>query len=89
MGNDEKIGSCGTPANERLASVEAQLEFIKDLIQEIRDEVKNQPSREEFNKIQEEVEFLRKTVGNLAIKVAMASTILSMLGGSLIKYILQ
>jgi len=39
--------------NERLASLEAKLEFLKELLQEIRDDLKTQPTRAELDDLAE------------------------------------
>lgn len=66
--------------NERLASLEAKLEFLKELLKEIRDDVKEQPSREEYNKLEERVSNLesahtklREKYSSLMVKVGITS----------------
>lgn len=36
--------------NERLASLEAKMQMVLDTLKEIKEDLKNQPSREEFDK---------------------------------------
>lgn len=73
--------------HERLASLEAKLEFLKELLTEIRDNLKSMPNREEFNEIKHKVEQLERSQMTLAIKVGIASGILGMIGGIIIKFI--
>lgn len=65
--------------NERLASLEAKLEFVKELLKEIRDDVKNQPSREEYEEMKERVSKLEDAYKGLIWKIASASGAISVL----------
>lgn len=62
--------------NERLASLEAKLEFLKELLKEIRDDVKEQPSREEFTKLEDRVKTLEDAYTSIMIKVGIAGGLL-------------
>lgn len=62
--------------NERLATLEAKLEFIKELLKEIKDEVKEQPSREEMNELKARVDTLEKNYTSLIIKVGTVAGVL-------------
>lgn len=70
--------------NERLARLEAKLEFLKELLTEIRNDVKNNPSKTDYDNLDNR---LRK-VENTMAKAAVVSGILGIIGGSLIKYLL-
>jgi flagellar motility protein MotE (MotC chaperone) len=74
---------------ERLASLEAKLQFVKELLQEIRDDIKNQPNREEVDKLEERISVMESKYQALAIKVGIASALLGMLGGSIIKFLMH
>ena len=79
--------------NERLASLEAKLEFLKELLQEIRDDLKTQPTRAELDdlanrleKVEDRITDLEKSNTALTAKmsilsggIAMAVTILAKL----------
>lgn len=71
--------------NERLASLEARLEFIKELLKEIREDVKDSPTREELKDLEVRVDELEKTYNKIMLKVAVSSAILGLIGGALIK----
>lgn len=64
----------------RLARLEASFEFIKVLLQEIRDEVKGMPGREDYNKLEKRVKKLEDTQTSLMIKVGIGAGLLSILG---------
>lgn len=78
--------------NERLASLEAKLEFLKELLKEIRDDVKNLPTREEVeelkercDKMDERQDKLEKAQTSLLVKVGIASGVLSFIIGIIVK----
>lgn len=75
-----------TSINERLASLEAKLEFLKELLQEIRSDVKNQPSREEFDNLERRVASLEKTQTSLSIKIGIASGIMTLVLTMLVEW---
>lgn len=78
-----------TPLNERLASVETKLEFMHDLLREIRDDLKDQPSKEEFMDLKGRVTELEKDTTSVKIKVFAISAIISLLCSSMGVYIIQ
>lgn len=51
--------------NERLAKLEAKMEIIFELLQEIRDDLKDNPSRSEYEELRKNQEQLRKDVNEL------------------------
>ena len=59
--------------SERLASLEAKVGILLDLLKEIRDDLKNHPSRDEYNAISDRVELLDAQYKSLLWKVALAS----------------
>jgi uncharacterized coiled-coil protein SlyX len=71
---------------ERLTSLETKLTFIQSLLQEIRDELKDQPTKEEFQALELRVSFLEKTQTSLAIKVGVGSGLVGVIAGLLIKF---
>lgn len=77
------------PVNERLASVEARLEFIKDLLKEIRDDLKEQPSKEEFVDLKTRVHEMEKSLMNVRIKIYAISGIVSFVASTLGMYLAQ
>lgn len=62
---------------ERLASVEAKVDILLELLKEIKEDVKSHPSREEYDSLQKRVEQLESTYKNLIWKIAAASGALS------------
>lgn len=72
-------------ANERLASLEAKMEILRELLKEIRDDLKNQPTREELTEVEERLSKLENSQVSLAIKVGVASGIIGALAGYLVK----
>lgn len=77
------------PLNERLASVETKLEFIQDLLKEIRDDLKDQPSKEDYLDLKNRVWELEKTTTSVKIKVFAVSAIISLFFSSMGVYIIQ
>lgn len=55
---------------ERLTALEVKIEFIKEALKEIKDEVKEQPSIEDYEKLEERAINLEKSYTSLAVKVA-------------------
>lgn len=56
--------------NERLATLEAKLEFIRELLSDIKEDVKEQPSQEEVDDLKERLSILEKNYTSLVVKVA-------------------
>lgn len=69
----------------RLARLEASFEFIKDLLKEIRDEVKGLPVKEDYDKLNERITALEKAQTTILIKTGIAAGILGTVGGLIIK----
>lgn len=83
MANEEEV-----KIRERLASLETKLRFISDLLQEIRDELKDQPSKEDYRALEGRVSAMEKSQTSMAIKIGIGSGILGVLGGLLIKFLM-
>lgn len=80
---------------ERLTSLETKLGFIQSLLQEIRDELKDQPTREDYEFLEREVELVKKQLSdiktklsNQMIKLGVVSGVLGVIGGLLIKFLM-
>jgi poly-D-alanine transfer protein DltD len=82
--NEEEI-----KIRERLVSLETKLDFLSGLLQEIRDELKDAPTKEDYEKLNSRVTRLEQIQNNYTIKVGIASAILGMIGGLLIKLLLK
>lgn len=77
------------PLNERLVSVETKLVFIQDILKEIRDDLKDQPSKEEYLDLKSRVNELEKSIVGIKIKVYAFSAIISLLSSGIGVYIIQ
>lgn len=80
---------------ERLTSLETKLTFIHTILQEIRDDLKEQPTKEDYDylnkevlQLKVEVDSVKQKVTNHLIKIGIVSGILGIIGGLLIKVIL-
>lgn len=60
---------------ERLATSEAKIGFIKELVTEIKDDVKNQPDKDEFDSLRNRLESLEKSYTSLVTKVSIIMTV--------------
>lgn len=78
-----------TPINERLASVETKLEFIQDLLKEIRDDLKDQPTREEYLDLKDRVNDLEDGMDSIKMRVFAASAVISILCSSAGAYLIH
>ena len=74
---------------ERLASVETKLEFLKELMLEVRKDVKNLPTSNEYNKLDSRVQELEKARIKDAIKIGVSSGILGFLTALLTKFLIS
>lgn len=79
---------------ERLVGLETKLAFIQGLLEEIRSDLKNQPTKEEINSLEDRIETLEEKhitlkdrIDSVAIKAGIASGVLGLLGGLLIRFI--
>lgn len=72
------------PPNERLASLEAKMEILLELLKEIRDDLKNNPSKEEFVALEERVKSLEISSTQISSKVATIATVASILSSVLV-----
>lgn len=80
---------------ERLTSLETKLGFIQTLLQEIRDQLKDNPTKEDYeflhsqiNKIKTEVSNIKTKQVSQMIKIGIISGVLGILGGLLIKFLM-
>lgn len=76
----------------RLAKLEANFEFIKELLKEIRDDIKTLPGKEDYDSLKKETDEIKKKISKLereqtmiAIKVGTTSGIIGIVTGVLIK----
>lgn len=83
MANEEEV-----KIRERLVSLEIKLKFISDLLQEIRDELKDQPTKDDYQTLSARVTTIEKSQTSMAIKIGIGSGILGILGGLLIKFLM-
>ncbi len=72
---------------ERLTSLETKLTFIQSLLQEIRDELKDQPTKEDYIALTKRVTELEKTQKSVTIRTGVISGVLGVLAGLLIKFL--
>jgi len=83
-----------TTTNERLASLEAKLEFLKELLQEIRDDLKTQPTRVELDdigdrleKAEDKISELEKAKIELMVKMSVLTAGIGIAVSLLMKYL--
>lgn len=81
--NEEEI-----KIRERLTSLETTLGFIRTLLQEIRDELKGQPTKEEYEALNERVTVLEKAQNTVIIKVGVISGVLGFIAAYIMKLIM-
>lgn len=67
------------PINERLASLEAKVEILLDLLKEIRDDLKDHPTKEDVDKLEERILSLEQENKKHTWKIAAASGTLSVI----------
>jgi len=82
--NEEEI-----KIRERLTSLETTLGFIRTLLQEIRDELKGQPTKEEYEALNERVTVLEKAQNTVIIKVGVISGVLGFIAAYIMKLIMR
>lgn len=80
--------------NERLASLEAKLEFLKELLQEIRDDLKTQPTRAELDdlsqrlsKAEDKISELEKAKVELMVKMGVLTAAIGIAVSLLMKFV--
>jgi len=73
---------------ERLVSLETKLAFIQNLLEEIKRDLKDQPSKEHVEELEERIQKLEKSQNKVVIKVGIISGILGTLCGFLFKIFL-
>lgn len=81
---------------ERLTSLETKLVFTLDLLKEIRDELKDSPSKEEYEELkaqivalQAKVEDVEKKQNSMALKVGIAASTLGVVGGMMLRWLFK
>ena len=77
------------PTNERLASVETKLEFIHELLQEIKNDVREQPSRDEHSELKNRVGEIEKALIGVKIKVFAIAGFIGFISSGLGAFIIQ
>lgn len=82
--NEEEI-----KIRERLVSLETKLDFLSDLLGEIKDGLKDTPSKEDYHSLNKRLAKVETTQNSQAIKVGVIGSVLGMIGGMLIKWLLQ
>ena len=87
--NEEEI-----KIRERLVSLETKLDFLSDLLKEIKKGLKDTPSKEDYDdlvtvidKLEKRLSRVENTQTNQLIKVGVLGGILGMIGGMLIKFL--
>lgn len=70
--------------NERLVKLETRLEFLKELLTEIRNDVKTNPSKNDYSNLDHRL----RRVENTLVKASIVSGVLGLIGGALFKYFL-
>lgn len=73
---------------ERLVSLETKLDYLSALLHEIKTDIKEQPSREEYEELSKRVMANEAKLNGALIKTGIASTIFGLIGGILIKMLL-
>ena len=73
---------------ERLVSLETKLDYLSALLQEIKADLKNQPSKDDYDELLERVSKNELRITGAMIKTGIASAIFGMIGGILIKMML-
>lgn len=71
---------------ERLVSLETKLDFLSSLLQEIKDNIKDTPSKEDYADLEERISKIETKQTAMTIKVGVISTVMGMLAGLLIRY---
>ena len=73
---------------ERLARLEANLEFIKDYLKEMREDVKGLPTKDDYDSLESRVKDLEKNQVTLAIKVGSAAAVISLMAPFVLKLVM-
>lgn len=75
--------------NERLAKLEAKFDIFLQLLNEIRNDLKDHPSKEDIDELKERVKELEEARLKMAIKLYSTSAILTLILSYLTQYILK
>ena len=81
--NEEEI-----KIRERLVSLETKLDFLSSLLREIKEGLKDTPSKEDYDSINARLTKVEHTQTGQLIKVGIIGGILGMIGGMLIKLLM-
>lgn len=73
---------------ERLVSLETKLDYLSALLQEIKSDIKNQPSRDDYTALEGRLSTVENKQTSQMVKVGILSGILGMVGGLIIKFLL-
>lgn len=73
---------------ERLTSLETKLGFIQSLLEEIRNELKDQPTKDDFESLAGRVKELEDSQTSMAIKIGIASGFLGFIGGLIVRFLM-
>lgn len=71
--------------NSRLTKLEVSLDFLKDLISEIRSDIKEVSSKEDLDTVKNRIEVLEKSQISMIIKTGIISGFLGIIASSAIK----
>jgi vacuolar-type H+-ATPase subunit E/Vma4 len=66
--------------NERVAALEAKVDILLELLKEIKEDIKNSPTREEYKALDKKVEKLKDSITKLLITTGIVSGVLGFLG---------
>lgn len=82
--NEEEI-----KIRERLVRLETKLDLLSGLLQEIRDGLKETPTKEEYDKLSKRLAKVEQTQNTQMVKIGSIGAVLGMIGGMLIKFLMQ
>lgn len=74
--------------SERLASVEAKLEFLKELLLEVKQDIKGLPTKDEYEKLDKRIKQLEDSRLKDGIKIGIASGMAGFISAMLIKLLM-
>lgn len=74
--------------SERLASVEAKLEFLKELLLEVKQDIKGLPTKDEYEKLDRRIRILEESRLKDGIKIGIASGVVGFIAALLIKLLM-
>jgi chromosome segregation ATPase len=81
--------------NERLASLEAKLEFLKDLLLEVRQDIKALPTKNDYEDLEQEISTLEERISSLetarvkdSIKIGITSALMGFIAALLVRFLI-